>query len=315
MDRGTVFIKQVSSLGLVCLIACSVSCSRSGKASGSEAAEPKTTVAAVAKVEREDLSRDQTLMAEFRPYQEIDVHAKVAGYVKRMFVDVGDQVKTGQPLATLEIPELKAEVDQATAAESRSQEEIKRAESELRRAEAAHEEAHITYNRMASVVKLKPRLIAQEEVDQAMARDRMAEAQVDTSRSAIAVAKQKLLEEKASEERVKTLLAYSKIEAPFSGVITKRYADVGAMIPAGTSTSTQAMPLVRLSQIDRLRLVLPVPESVVPMVRVGSTVEVRVQSLDHGFKGTVWRFTDKVDTATRTMEVEIDVPNRGNTLK
>jgi RND family efflux transporter MFP subunit len=315
MDRGTVFIKQFSLLSLMCLVAASVSCSRSGKANGADPAEAKATSVAVARVEREDLSRDQTLMAEFRPYQEIDVHSKVAGYVKKMFVDVGDQVKAGQLLATLEIPELKADVDQAAAAESRSEEEIKRAESELRRAEAAHEEAHITYTRMASVVKLKPRLIAQEEVDQAMARDRVAEAQVDTSKAAIAVARQRLLEQKAAGERVKTLLAYSRIEAPFSGVITKRFADVGAMIPAGTSTSTQAMPLVRLSQNDRLRLVLPVPESVVPMVRVGSTVEVKVQSLDHSFKGTVWRLTDKVDTATRTMEVEIDVPNRGLALK
>ena len=254
-------------------------------------------------------------MAEFRPYQEIDVHAKVAGYVKEILVDVGDQVKKGQVLARLEIPELKADVDQATAAESRSQEEIKRAESELRRAEAAHEEAHITYTRMASVVKLKPRLIAQEEVDQAMARDRMAEAQVDASKSAIAVAKQRLLEEQAGEERVKTLLAYSQIEAPFSGVITKRFADVGAMIPAGTSTSTQAMPLVRLSQTDRLRLILPVPDSVVPRVRIGATVDVKVQALAQTFRGTVWRSTDKVDPATRTMEVEIDVPNPRLVLK
>src|SRR5262252_4208740 len=125
MHRGTVFIKQVSSLGLLCLIACSASCSRPGKASATETAEPKTTVAAVAKVEREDLSRDQTLMAEFRPYQEIDDHDKVAVYVKEIYVGVGDQVKTGPRLAILEIPERKPEVDQATAAESRSQEEIK----------------------------------------------------------------------------------------------------------------------------------------------------------------------------------------------
>jgi RND family efflux transporter MFP subunit len=302
-------------LFLVCLTAWLNSCTKAGRAGalGPEAA--KVASAAVVKVSREDLSRERTMMAEFRPYQEIDVHAKVAGYLKQIFVDVGDQVKKGQLLAVLEIPELKAEADQAEAAESRNQEEIKRAESEVRRAEAAYEEAHITYSRLASVVKLKPRLIAEQEVDQAKARDRVAAAQVDTAKAAVAVAKQKLLEEKASGERVKSLIAYTRIEAPFSGVITRRYADVGAMIPAGTSTSTQAMPIVKLSQADQLRLVLPVPESIVPSVKTGATVNIKVQSLDRVFPGTVSRLTDKVDTATRTMEVEVDVPNPSRVLK
>jgi len=254
-------------------------------------------------------------MAEFRPYQEVDVHAKVAGYLKKIYVDVGDRVKQGQLLGMLEVPELNAEVDQATAAESSSQLQIARAESEVKQAEAAHEDAHITYARLAEVPKIKPNMIAQQEIDQALARDHEAEAKVAAAQAAVAVAKEKLREAKANGERVKTLLSYTKIEAPFAGIVTKRYADTGAMIPAGTSTSTQAMPVVRISEDATLRLVLPVPESIVPLIHAGAPVDVKVESLHRSFKGTVWRFTGKVDTATRTMETEIEVKNPQQTLK
>jgi RND family efflux transporter MFP subunit len=255
------------------------------------------------------------MMAEFVPYQEVDVHAKVAGYLKKIYVDVGDRVKQGQLLGVLEVPELNADVDQATAAESRSKLEISRAESELKAAEASHEDAHITYTRLAELPKIKPNMIAQQEIDQALARDHEAEAKVAAAQAAVAVAKEKLQEARATEDRVKTLLSYTRIEAPFSGVVTKRYADTGAMIPAGTSTSTQAMPVVRISDNATLRLILPVPESVVPLIHAGAPVDVNVDSLHRSFRGTVWRFTGKVDTATRTMDTEIEVKNPQRILK
>jgi RND family efflux transporter MFP subunit len=255
------------------------------------------------------------MMAEFVPYQEVDVHAKVAGYLKKIYVDVGDRVHQGQLLGVLEVPELKADVEQATAAESRSKLEINRAESELKAAEASHEDAHITYTRLAELPKIKPNMIAQQEIDQALARDHEAEAKVAAAQAAVAVAREKLQEAKATEDRVKTLLSYTRIEAPFAGIVTKRYADTGAMIPAGTSTSTQAMPVVRISDDATLRLILPVPESVVPLIHVGAAVDVNVNSLHRSFRGTVWRFTGKVDTATRTMETEIEVKNPQRMLK
>jgi RND family efflux transporter MFP subunit len=81
------------------------------------------------------------------------------------------------------------------------------------------------------------------------------------------------------------------------------------MIQAGTASNTQAMPLVRISEISRLRLILPVPESVVPKIHVGALVEVKVQSLEKTFQGTITRFANKIDVSTRTMETEVDVPN------
>jgi RND family efflux transporter MFP subunit len=306
-----------SLVGTLALL--STSCSKVGKAEGNNpnsasSSEPPRRVA-VAKVERRKLSQSEDLMAEFAPYQEVDLHAKVAGYLKNIYVDVGDRVKQGQLLAVLEVPEQQADLDQAAGAVSSAQEEIKRAQSLLGEAEAAYNVAHITYARLAAVPKVNPHLIAQQEIDEAMAKDQEGEARVATAKAAISVARQKLIEAKASEDRIKTLMTYTRIQAPFTGTITKRYADTGAMIPAGTSESTQAMPLVRLSEDDILRLILPVPESVVGLIHVGGPVEVSVQSLRRSFTGTVWRFTDKVDVATRTMDTEIYVKNADRLLK
>src|ERR1019366_10606784 len=118
-------------------------------------------VVAVAKVARGTLSQTLTLAAEFRPYQEVDVHAKVAGFVKAMYVDVGDRVKQGQLLALLEIPELHDDLHQDEAAVKRSAEEIKRAQADLERAQSGHEVAHLAAGRLSEVLKARPNLIAQ----------------------------------------------------------------------------------------------------------------------------------------------------------
>ena len=264
---------------------------------------------AVAKVETKDLISALALASEFQPYQEIDVHAKVAGFVKRIYVDVGDHVQAGQLLAILEVPELQDEVTQAEASVRRGQEEIHRAQADSERSESAHEVAHLAYTRLAAVSKTRPGLVAQQEIDDATGRDRVAEAQVSTAKAEVAASEQQLEVTKADEARLRTMLAYAQITAPFAGVITKRYADTGSMIQAGTSSNTQAEPLVRLSQNSVLRLVIPVPESVVPNIRLGTPVEVNVPVLNRKFEGRIVRFADQLDLTTRTMHAEVDVPN------
>jgi RND family efflux transporter MFP subunit len=114
---------------------------------------------------------------------------------------------------------------------------------------------------------------------------------------------------KAELSKIKTMMEYTRVTAPFAGVITKRYADTGSMIQAGTASQTQAMPLVKLSENTLLRLILPVPESAVPSVRIGQQVEVKVPTLNRSFPGRVARFSDKVQSSTRTMDTEVDVQN------
>ena len=212
------------------------------------------------------------------------------------------------------MPELQDEVLQDDATIRRSAEEIKRANADLERAESAHEVAHLGSTRLAGVLKSRPALVAQQDLDEAAARDRIAEAQVSTAKAAAAAAEQQLAVAKAAASKTQTLLEYTRITAPFAGVVSHRYADTGAMIQAGTSSQTQAMPVIKLSETDRLRLSIPVPESAVARIAIGQPVEVRVDALQRTFPGTIARFSGKLDPDTRTMETEVDVVNRDRTL-
>jgi RND family efflux transporter MFP subunit len=290
------------------------SCSVSSNAKDVKPQSPASTIVAVAKVATTDLTRDIVLTGEFRPYQVVDLHAKVAGYLKKINVDVGDRVTAGQLLATLEIPEMNDELAHDAATIKRGVSEVQRAQKELQNAETNFKLAELSYNRLANVNTKDPGLIAQQELDEALSRKQSAEEKVAAGRAALHSAEHQVEISKTTERRTKTMADYTQITAPFSGVITKRFADTGAMIQAGTASQSQAMPLVRLAQIDRLRLIIPVPESFVPRIHLGETVSVRVSSIGRVFPGKVARYSKDVLLSTKTMETEIDVPNPGWTL-
>lgn len=273
------------------------------------AAAPEAPTIAVARATTRDLSRDLNLTAEFRPYQEIDVMAKVAGYIKKINVDIGDRVREGQLMATLEIPEMADELRKAQAEVDRSQAQVTQAQDEVRRAESNHQIANLSFERLNSVLKSRPGLVAQQEVDDAQAKTTAADAQVSAAKSNVIAAQHQVAVAKAEVARLQTLYQYTQVSAPFDGVVTKRYADTGSMIQAGTASQTQAMPVVRLSQNSLLRLILPVPESAVPTVHIGQQVDVHVNTLHRTFPGKVVRFADKLALDTRTMDTEVDVPN------
>lgn len=282
------------------------SCARGGGAELSAAVQKPRTVAVV-KAARADLSNDLLLTAEFEPFQEVDVMAKVSGYIKEIKVDIGDRVRAGQLLAILEIPEMQDDLTRAAAAIEEANAELTTARDELQRAQSSHDMAHLSYSRVLDVSKKEPGLVPQQDVDEAHSRDLVAEAQVSEAKSRIAECEQRIRVSQAERARVKTLYQYAAITAPFTGVITKRYANTGSLIQAGTSS--QAMPVVRISENGLLRLALPVPESAVPLVHLGGSVNVRVSALDRTFPGRIARFADKVDESTRTMKTEVDVPN------
>lgn len=237
---------------------------------------------AVTKAVREDLFTEMTIPAEFRPYAEIELHAKVSGFLQRINVDFGDQVKAGQSLATLEVPELQDELNSALAM--------------TQRAESDFKIAHLAYTRLVTVEHSHPNLVAQQDLDAAEAKDSSAAA-------AVAAAK-------AEVEKFQTLVAYTKITAPFDGVVTKRYADPGALIQSGTASQSQSLPLVRLADNYRLRLDFPVSVDFVQNIHVGDPVEVRVESLGaKTFTGKISRFSHQVDDQTRTMNAELELNN------
>ncbi len=269
-----------------------------GSGRAAEAGTDSTPIVPVVEVVRGNLSREISFDAELNPYQEVELRAKVTGYLENMKADVGDAFKEGQVIANLDVPELKLEIEHAEALQRRSQ-------AEIDRAKANYEEAHLNFSRLAATDKEQPKLIAAADLDAATAKDRSAQAALESAREEAHVAETEV-------KRLHTMQDYTQISAPFTGVITKRYADTGALIQAGTSGG--AAPVVRLSQNDKLRAVFPVSLSYVARIKVGDPVEINVGSLNRIIHGTVARFTRKVETATRTMDAEVDVPNPDLTL-
>lgn len=264
--------------------------------------------AAVATVKRGPVEKSLTVAGEFVPFQEVELHAKVAGFIRHINVDIGDRVRAGQVLATLEVPELNAQVSGAEAGVRHSQEEIGLAKSEVIRAEANHAALHMAADRLRQAAAARPGMIAQQELDDAEAKDRASEAQVAVAKSTVAAQEQQMDVAKAERMHYASLADYSKITAPFDGIVTWRYADTGALIQAGTSNAG-SMPVVKVAEVSKLRLRIPVPESLAGYVRDGDMADVRVQATGDHFTGNVVRTTGALDRATRSLQVEVDVPN------
>jgi RND family efflux transporter MFP subunit len=303
-------VARVLLLGGLTLIGVVFVASCGGKdEAATQPAEPAQTTVGVVKVSRHALQRQLTLSSELVPFQEIDVYAKESGYISQLFVDYGSHVKKGQLMAVLEIPELQATVHQDEAAVKSMEDQVAHAQNQLSRIEAQRKVLHLAYQRINSVAQAKPGLVAQQEVDDVEGRDLAAAAQVEAAKSSLSAAQSNLLGSRSKLQHDQAIYAYSRITAPFAGVVTQRYANLGMLIQAGTNSSTQAMPLVKLSEESLFRLVIPVPESYVGYIKVGDPVNVHLPTLNKDVKGKVARFSSEVGDQTRTMHTEVDVPN------
>jgi RND family efflux transporter MFP subunit len=312
-----------SNTGVVVLFSLSVaaagvlsSCSGTGKVQAKnpgDAASGWVSVGVV-KVIRKDVGRTLTVSSELVPFQEIDVFAKESGFVKELNVDYGSHVQKDQILATLEIPELQLQVKEDDAAVKNAAAQIPHAQDELNRVQAQQKVLQLQYDRLNGVAQSKPGLVAQQEVDDSEGKALASAAQVEGAKSNLQSAESVLAAAQAKREHDQALFDYAKITAPFAGVVTQRFANLGTLMQAGTSSSTQALPLVRLSQDDLFRLVIPVPESYVKFIHLGDPVSVNVPSLSRTFPGKVARFSVDVREDTRTMHTEVDVPNPGRVL-
>jgi len=285
-----------------------VGCGDGRKTTADAASAPPVPVV---KVARGNISDTLEIASEFQPFQEVDIYAKVSGYIQQLNVDYGSHVKQGQVLATLEIPELQQQIQQDEATVHRSEQDLARAKEELNRAQSAYKVAHLTYTRLADVQKTQPELVAQQEIDVAQGKDLEADAEVSAQKAALDGAQQALIAAKAALGKDQAMYDYSRMTAPFEGVVTQLYAFRGALLPAGTSSSSNKgdSALCRLSQNDLLRLVIPVPERAVPDLHMGEAIAVQVSAIGKMFQGKVVRSADQIDLTTRTMHTEVDVPN------
>ena len=269
-------------------------------------------VAPVILPQRAVLSKHLDVAGELIPYQQVELHAKVSGYIKHIYVDIGDRVHTGEDLADLEIPELVAQVNEAQAGVQRAEEDVLSAKSAVISAQADHEALHAEYVRLKQAAE-QPGLIAQQELDDAQAKDSSSDAEVEAAKSNLSAMQQALGVAKANDLHYTALANYAHILAPFNGIVTWRYSDTGALVQAGTS-SASAQPVVTLAQTDVLRLRLPVPSDLAPFVNIDDPAKIRIEATGEQLTGRVVRTTGALDLATRTLQVEIDLDNTNNHL-
>jgi RND family efflux transporter MFP subunit len=303
-------MKRKLSLSILAISVLLASSAISACRSGAAAATTGIPTARAATAQRGDITHVLTLAGQFQPYQVVDVHPKVSGYMKKINVDIGDIVSQGETLAILEVPELKAQLEQSVFELKQSQEEIQRAQQEINRAKAMNFALHAESVRLQQAAATRPGLIAQQELDDAQAKDLDSQAQIDAAKANLAAALQKAEAARADNERYQALEDYTNVTAPIAGVVIWRYADTGALIQGGTNSNDSALPIVRLSQSSLLRLRFPVPEDDVKFVHEGDTLQVRVDAIGRSFTGKIVRFTRDVSFETRTMETEVDVENR-----
>jgi len=296
------------NLSIICVVIVCLAGCRGGADSKKNVQQQPPSVA-VALVQRGNISHVLSVAGQFQAYQVVDVHAKVSGYVRHIYVDIGDRVHQGQTLATLEVPELNAQYRSTQSEALRSQDAISAAQHEVSRARSLHIALQANYDRLVEASAQRPGLIAAQELDDARSQAEASQEQMKAAIAELSAAEQGANAAAADQQRVGALQAYTNITAPLDGVVVWRYADTGVLIQEGTNSETQAMPLIKLAQSDLLRLRVPVPEDAVRYIHVGDTMQIRVDALDWNFSRKVVRFTRNLELSTRTMEAEVDVPN------
>jgi RND family efflux transporter MFP subunit len=266
-----------------------------GKPEGSVGAQAVSV--AVVSVTVGTITKEETFEGEFLPFDQIELRPQVSGFLKSITVDEGDAVQEHQLLAVLEVPTLDEDIARARATLARDHNLAAKNKTDFA-------QQHLTAERISGVAKQQAGLIAQQDIDEANEKDHAANGAWQASMSQVAVSKAELA-------KLLALQGYCQIKAPFSGVVTRRFADPGTLVQGGVSPGTQSPPLITLSRLDPLRLSFPVTESLVPRIHVGSTAQITVGALGLVLTGTVSRFQEHLEESTRTMEVQIDVPNPG----
>ena len=308
--------KVVLATGLAVLLTgagCSSSVS-SGDPTSSEATQRGNSSASiavsVAKPDVQDIADRITLPGTVTPYEQVTLYAKVTGYLTSLSVDIGDHVRKGQLLAEIDVPEMTASLEEKRAALVKAEAEVEQSQAGVGQYEAELEFQRTSYQQLSAIRERDPDVLPKQEVDQARAGFAVAESKLRTAQANVAVAEASLSAARAAIETLDRLVAYSRIEAPLSGVVTERFVDPGALVQAATSSRTQVAPIVALARVDRVRVVTDVPEPNAPYVQRGTRAQITIAGpTGKPIPALVARTGTVLDPATRTMRVEFDVAN------
>lgn len=282
-------------------------------------AQPPPTEDAAARVTAEKpeirtLSETIDLAGAIVAEEQVTVYAKLTGYLQSLDVDIGDRVRKGQPLAVIEAPELTASLEEKKAALAEAEAAVEEAKAATGRHEADLEFRRATLARLQGIRQRDKDLLPLHDVEQAAAAAASAESLLRSAQARTRVAEAAVESRRAAWETMKRRAEYAEISAPIGGVVTERFVDPGALIQAASSSRTQAAPLVSLARIDRVRVVVDVPEAGAAFVKRGTPARIAVEGLEE-IAGKVSRTAGALGAATRTLRAECDLPNAEGLLK
>jgi len=276
-------------------------------AAESKAESQSLPVVNVALVTRSGLKSSLVLPGNIQAVTEGPVLARSSGYIRKRYVDIGDRVKEGQVLAEIEAPELDQQIKQAQAAIDQANSTVEQAQAAVQQARSNENLARVTAQRWANL--LQRGVVSRQDNDSAQAQYEAQQANVQALEKAVAAARSSASAAQANLSRLNELLGYQTVRAPFAGVITLRNVDSGVLVNEGNTL------LFRIAQTDRLRTYLNVPQADAKAVRVGQSATLMIPDLPGSkFKGTVARTANALDPATRTLLVEVQVPNSSGAL-
>lgn len=321
---GTIFISALVVVVVVSMTPADAD-GQSGADESKAVANTKVEPVGVTKPTRRSLTRALTMPATLLADEQVNMLAKTSGYVAEVVVDIGSRVKKGDVLATIDVPEMMDELRQAEAIQAAKDAKVTQAEAlretakaEVQRFAAEYALQKITHDRKVQLHMQK--VIPEQELDEskneiavAEAFQKIAAAKVNSSEADVVVAKAEVLMAGATVARIKTLMKYATIRAPFDGVITERFIDPGDFVRSATEGAAE--PLLLIAKMDRIRLSLEIPEIDSSSVKIGTPVDVVVKALgEHPFPGVITRTAVGLRASTRTMRAEVDLDNADGLL-
>lgn len=271
--------------------------------SGAKTDARKTRIVTVATVAplKQDLNIRLTYTADITPNQSVNLFSRVDGHIAKIYVDKGDLAKTNQLLIEIDHSDYRHAVNQAKA-------NLTAAKARVSQQDAVVRNATLTHNRMQSLIK--DQFVSQQDLDNAQVAYESAAAALDSLRAQVQ-------QMEVALAQAETNLAYSYIRAPFAGYVAERNLDLGSYVSGTTAgTSTMSRGILTLHEIQTVRILIEVVEKDVPLIQVGQKAEVRAEAYpDRIFVGTVTRIVQALNRATRTMTIEVDLPNKDHVLK
>ena len=279
---------------------CSSCGSNSTSSTKAQTSAPTAPTVEVVKVVLKKLSITTRLPGELQAYEEVAVFPKVTAYVNSIGVDRGTRVRSGQIMARLVAPELAAQRAEA-------QSKLQAAEAQRAEAEAKLASDQSTFDRLKSA-SATPGVVAGNDLE-------VAQRAVDADRAKVEAMRGSAEAAKSALKSITEIEDYLEVRAPFDGVVTERNVHPGSLVGPATANAANAVPMVRVEKISKLRLVVPVPEKYAAGMNAGTKVDFSVPAFpNQAFAGTVARIAHSVDVKTRTMPVELDVDNTDGRL-